>query len=194
MLVKEFRQKKGFKYRNFVLYSDRINVEIKTTSETARYDVKLEELGFELHYHTAHKSKLQVYIFCGVMLSLMATILIMDEKREDTGAVVFLGLILIIISITGFLTGIVDDIYLVGGPKKLLFFRNTPNEASVLEFIDTIKETQTLHYKTKYTFYNSRTIHEEYVSRLLWLKDTEVINEDEYGQLLHNFEISRLLE
>ena len=194
MIIKEFRQKKGFDYRNFVLYSNHINVEVKNANQTSNYNVKLEDLGFDLHYHTANKSKTPIIIFCSILLSLMCTAFILDEKHESTLVVGVFGSILLVIAIVSFLRSGTDDVYMVGGTKNLSFFRDVPNEQSVKEFITEIKKTQKQFFKAKYITYNSRTSIEEYEVRLQWLKDGEIISEDEYGQLLHNFEISKLLE
>ena len=194
MIVKEFRQKKGNKYRNFILYQDRISVDTKTSKESSRYNVKLSDVGTDLHYHAAHTSKLPIAIFCGIILSLIATILIMDEKHKDTVVAVFMSFILIIVAIIAYLREIIDDVYLVGGSKNLLFYRNVPDEQSVIEFIDEIKRTQKQLFKARYITYTSHTSTEEYEARLQWLKSIDAISDDEYSELLHDFEISKLIQ
>lgn len=194
-MIKEFKQKRGRSERNFILYEDRINFFTKTPKETARYDIKLQELGFDLHYHTAKKTnRMMLYIFNGLMFGLMLLILIFDEKREGTLAFVVLGIPVVIISAVELLKKDTDDLYLVGGNKKLVFYRAIPDEQSVLDFIAVINTTQRQLLKTKYTAFTNRTSAEEYDARLAWLKEIEAITEEEHGQLMHNFEISKLLE
>ena len=55
-MIAEFEQKRGFETRNFVLYKDKITIDTKTSHNKFRYDVKLESLGFDLHYSADNMS------------------------------------------------------------------------------------------------------------------------------------------
>ncbi len=85
------------------------------------------------------------------------------------------------------------DVYLTGGLKNLVFFRNKPSEEKVLEFINLIIEAKKEKIKKTYLIFDRYTNEEEYYARLSWLKNEGIISEEEYEERKIDFEIKRLL-
>ena len=85
-----------------------------------------------------------------------------------------------------------DDIFLVGGQKNLVFYRNKPSEDKVVEFIEAIKDARKDYFKKSFSSFDKTTTEEEYYGRLQWLKRQEMITADEYDELKHIFDIQKL--
>ncbi len=52
MEKKEFIQKRGLNCRKFILTNDKIIIETTTYRKIDKYEVKLERLGFDIHYQS----------------------------------------------------------------------------------------------------------------------------------------------
>src|SRR5690606_10152642 len=82
-----------------------------------------------------------------------------------------------------------DDIILVGLGQKVEFYRNAPNEKTVLDFIEKIKENSNKYIVKKYAPLNSETLSkEDFYHHLDWLLKHYMIRYEHYILLKSNFE------
>ena len=84
-------------------------------------------------------------------------------------------------------------IYLTGGNKNILFFRNTPSEKEVLEFIELIKRTKNSFIKKQYLAFDNDTDEAEYYHTLKWLKAQKILSDEEYENAKMEFDIHKLI-
>lgn len=192
-MIAEFEQKRGFETRNFVLYKDKITIDTKTSHNKFRYDVKLESLGFDLHYSADNMSvpkKIRnVLIF--LMVVPIASYLI--YKKMTLAEVGFTTFLVGLLAFLFHLNKGKDDLYLVGGQKNIVFFRTAPSEEAVLEFIEKIKQATKDMLKERYIKFDSTTKEDDYYAALNWLKHNGIITQDEYIEHKNMFDITRLL-
>ncbi|MDQ6472644.1 hypothetical protein RB619_18550 [Flavobacterium sp. LHD-80] len=189
----ELIQKRGLNSRKFILTKDRIIVDTKTLRKNDKYEVKLDQLGFEIHYRA--DSTIVGKIFFGMCICVLIALpfLYFITKQIDTGAFIINCIIWGILVLANYFKQHQDDIYLVDGQTTLVFYREIPNEKSVLEFIEKVKSNSKNYIREKYTDFDDVISDEEFYARLKWLKDKEVINSSEYKTYKANFETKRLL-
>jgi len=189
----EFLQKRGLNFRRFVLTSDKITVETKTISKINKFEVRLDNIGLDIHYQADNTTVGKILFGVCVALTLGSIIGIIFNNDKD-------GNVWIVNAVTWGLIGCFayfrqhqDDIYIVGGQTNLVFYRDIPNEKIVLEFIEKVKEQVKSYLKGKYTVFDSTTEDQDFYSRINWLRDREIISHSEYVDYKTNFEIQKLL-
>lgn len=192
-LIAGLTQKKGFDYRNHYLYADKVLVEMKTDGKIQKYDINLELLGFNLHYEAESPRRRMMLIaaifgvpaFCGIVLLLTDTI----------GLAFFTGLYLLSALVAAaiyFYKAPQDDVFLVGGQKSLVFYRNIPTEENVSDFIEIVVKTTKEYYRNKFTQFDKTTRYEVFNWRMIWLRENGLIDEAQFNDVMEDFKISRL--
>lgn len=192
-MIAVLEQKRGFNYRKHTLFSDKVVVETKSTRKIDKYEIKIEKLGFQTQYQA--DNTLPGKIFFAVCMVIPVALIISELLLHNVGTrnllincVCWFGLALF-----SFLKQHQDDIFLVGGDKNLIFYRNIPSEQKVLDFIELVIKATKDNIKSKYLSFDPNTPDEEYLARLNWLKETEMITEEEFENYKIDLEIKRLL-
>lgn len=191
-MITELTQTTGILKQKFTLENDRVIVEKKTFTSIEKYDVKLDYLGSQLFYKADNTLGAKIFrAFCIVMILLITTGYFLGETNVGT-FVVGNGLWLIVLCIIH-LTRTRDDIHLIGGQSQLIFFRIVPDEKTVMDFIDAVREQTKQYTKEKYLTHFSAMSNEEFYARLGWLRDREIISLSEYVDYKEQFEMHKLL-
>lgn len=188
-----FEQKRLVGYRRFNLTSDKITVETRNWSKTDKYEIKLDRLGLDIHYQS--DNTIAGMIFFGFCIALLVAITVVHLWVEpmDLGILIFNYGLWSFLAMFAYLKPHADDIYLVGGQTNLVFYRNIPNEQAVLSFIEQIRTSIKAYLKKKYTVFDDTTIEQDFYARIAWLRDREVITNNEYSELKHSFDTQKLL-
>lgn len=192
-MIAVLEQKRGFNYRKHTLFSDKVVVETKSTSKINKYEIGIEKLGFQTQYQA--DNTLPGRIFLAVCIVIPVALIISELLLHNVGTrtllvncVCWFGLALI-----GILKQPQDDVYLMGGDKNLVFYRSIPSEQKVLDFIGLVIKATKDNIKNKYLTFDPNTPDEEYLARLNWLKETDMITEEEFENYKIDLEIKRLL-
>lgn len=182
-----------FSYRKFGLYSDRLLVEQKTISQFTKFEIKLDQIGSNLHYQSDSILAGKVFLYISIAIPLILTIVnliqhnsLLEIKYLIMNYILWLG-----IALANYLTEHQDDIILTGGSQNLFFYRNIPDEQSVLVFIDDVISASKSHMRNKYTKIDSYVSEGDFINRLQWLLANEIISEQDFAQLREEYRISR---
>jgi hypothetical protein len=97
------------------------------------------------------------------------------------------------LSVLNYLKQHQDDVFLIGGQKNLVFYREIPNESKVLEFIGEVISVSKTLLKAKYVVIDCTMSEEEFLGRLNWLVEREIISISEKSNLMQDFKIKKLL-
>ncbi|GEO08812.1 hypothetical protein [Segetibacter aerophilus] len=192
-MIAVLEQKRGFNYRRHTLFADKVLVETKSTSKIDKYEVRIEKLGFQTQYQADNTMPGKIFLVVCILIPVALTIseLLLHNvgmRNLIVNYVCWLGL-----AIFSIFKQHQDDIYLVGGDKNLVFYRNIPSEQKVLEFIELVIKATKDNIKNKYLTFDPNTPDEEYIARLNWLKETDMITEEELENYKIDLEIKRLL-
>ncbi|SFD65658.1 hypothetical protein [Spirosoma endophyticum] len=191
----EFIQKRRFSYRKFGLYSDRLLVEQKTISQFTKFEIKLDQIGSNLHYQSDNILAGKVFLYISIAIPLILTIanLIQHNSLLEIKYLIMNYILWLGIALANYLTEHQDDIILTGGSQNLFFYRNIPDEQSVLVFIDDVISASKSHMRNKYTKIDSYVSEGDFINRLQWLLANEIISEQDFAQLREEYRISRLM-
>jgi hypothetical protein len=192
-MIAVFEQKKLFSYRKHTLYEDKVTVEMKSAKDRAKYEVDIYKVGGKLHYHADNTTPGKVMFLILLLLPIALHVIMLVQKNLDTRTLLLTYACCYLLNLLGLLKENADDIYLTGGEKNLVFFRNKPSEEEVLKFIDLVIKTRKEKIKKDNLFFDRNTSEEEYYYRLLWLRDEGILNQEEYEVAKIDFEIKRLL-
>ncbi|MDQ6812715.1 MAG: hypothetical protein M3040_03085 [Bacteroidota bacterium] len=192
-MIEVLEQKRGFNYRKYTLFEDKVVVEMKSISKIDKYEIRIDKLGFEIRYQA--DNTLPGKIFFVVCLIIPALLIVSELLFHNIGLkTLFVNSVCwFSIALFSILRQYQDDIYLAGGEKTLVFYRKIPSEQKVLAFIELVNLTTKEHIKNKYLTFDPATSDEEYWARLNWLKETEMITDQEFEEYKIDLEIKRLL-
>lgn len=189
----EFIQKRGINSRKFILTNDKIIVETKNIKKNNKYELKLDQLGFNIHYQS--DNTLVGKIFLGICIAIIVAVSVeyFVGHSVDIVALVINYIVWSLLGCLAYFKQHQDDVFLVGGASNLVLYRNFPNEAAVLEFIEKIRTQTKIYLKEKYTFFDDTTNEQDFYARIKWLKDREVISNNEYLAYKSDFDTHKLL-
>ncbi len=193
MLKKEFIQKRGTNYRKFLLYNDRVIVELKTLKKINKYEIRLEDLGFNKLYQADNTKPGK--ITSGIFFLIPFIVLIVSIVKHDIDIffLVYISVMFFILAALIYFKQGQDDIYLTGGKQNLVFYRMIPNEPVVLKFIDEVILTTKEYLKDKYARFDDYTLEQSYINGLIYLKNQEIITSQEFQEFIDDYKTSRLL-
>lgn len=188
----EFSQIKGINKRKFVLYTDRIVVETTTIRKIDKYEVKLDQLGLNIHCQSDNTLPSKIVFVCCLILLLGSIIGIIFSTGQDKVPWIVNSILWSLIACFTYFKKPQNDICLVGGRINLVFFQNIPNETEVFEFIEKVKAQIKFYLKEKYTVFDNTTDERDFYGRLNWLLDREVISQSEFLEIKKKFELQKL--
>jgi hypothetical protein len=193
-MINELFQKKGFNYRKHIIFDDKIVVEYKNFNQIIKYEIKIDQIGFNLQYEKSNHLFAKIYFWFFVSMPLIYLLICYFKSIEIELSALFSGIGLsLIFIITNYFNKPKDDIFLVGNQKNLVFYRNIPNEKLVLEFIEEIISTSRKYLKLKYTVIEKYMTEDEFSATLRWLLEKDIINRIEFENLIQDFKIKQLL-
>jgi len=192
ILIKEFTQKRGLNFRKFHLYKDKIIVESKTIRKIEKFEVKIENLGFDILYQADNVliGKIWFYICLAAPIFIYILQLFPGQDLPLTNQII-LHAGCWLFALFNYLKQHQDDIILKG-QTDLEFYRNIPNEKSVLNFIELVKETIKNHLKGKYFNTDKYIDDNEFNHTMNWLLEREIISKPEFNDILKEYKLKNL--
>ena len=189
-----FEQKRRLSLRRYTLYSDKILVETKTLRKNQKYEIKLDKIGKDIHYQSDSIiiGKIFFYVCLAFPVVLWIIYFIVPEQM-DKGVATVNTVIWWFLALLNILKQHEDDIYLSGGQNSLVFYRAIPNEETVLDFIHKVINTSRSYLRDKYATVDTNIPEDIFVGRLFWLKEEEIISENEFYELKKEYSIKKLL-
>lgn len=194
MVIAELEQKKRLSRRRYVLYENKVAVELKTPNETSKYEVDIMDTGDTLHYHAENTKGGYTILAILLLIPVIATIIYFVNQGVNSGQVAACWFCFVLILFLAYVKEPVDNVYLSGGKSNLLFFRTAPSEQTVLDFIELVKRAKKNLLKKEFLEFDDDTDEETYHSKLKWLKQQDIITGEEYEEAKLDFKIKRLLQ
>lgn len=191
-MIAVLNQKRGLNYRKHTLFTDKVVVETRSTTKVEKYEIRIEKLGFQIQYQADNTIYRKALLAICVVIPIALTISHFILHNVDARSLIVNYICSFGIALFSVLKQHQDDIYLTGGEKTLAFYRNIPQEEKVLEFIALVNKTTKDHIKNKYLTFDPSTPDEEYLARMNWLKENDIISEEECEEYKLDFEIKRL--
>nr|WP_297166513.1 hypothetical protein [uncultured Dysgonomonas sp.] len=181
-MIEKLTQKKGFNFRKFQLYNNKIIIEERSASKITKYDIELDEIGYRIYHEKDNTTIGQIvtWIFVCIPFILIIIYFLEDDKKGGLGIIAFNTVIWWGFALFSFLKQNKDDLILTGGQSSISFYRNKPNEQNVLDFIKILIEVSKKYIRDKHLIFKEYETEEEIINRLKWMLAIEVITNKEY--------------
>lgn len=193
MTTIEFKQKRGLSERHYILYDDKISVNIKTLSRLINFEVRLDKLGFEKNYQADNPLIGKIVFWFCISIPFVFIIARLFGAQIDSATIAINTIIFFFLAGLNYAKQHQDDIFLTGGSTNINFYRKYPDEKSVLDFIDKVVRAAKKYHKDKLLDPKLKLHPDEYLARTFWLHDNKIIDESEFKKLTEFYEIQRLL-
>ncbi len=191
------KQKQGGKRKEFELINNTdLRIKEKQSGELKEWTVKLDMIGHNLVYQEATRKRF--YIMSSSLVAFLIFITIALYMSDDfTGNLpVVIGVYIIIASIIllSLLSPLKNEIHLVGGSVNLTFFKENPSPEAVKTFINEIIRLSKQQLLNKYAKIDPELPEETVFTQLNWLKNRDLLTEDEYQELKNEYKTQRLIK
>lgn len=188
-LIKEFTQKRGLNFRKFCLYQNKITVETKTIRKIEKYEVRIENLGFDILYQADNVLIGKIWFYICLFAPILVYILkFIPGQNLPTTNLIIIHISCWFFALINYTKQHQDDIILKG-PNDLTFYRDIPNEQSVLEFLELVKLTTKEQLKRKYLNTDNYADDNEFRHTMNWLLERDIISMSEYKNVLNEYKL-----
>jgi len=185
-------QKQIFQSKAFEVKNDTIVIKTKNFSNSKEWTVKLENIGDQIIIDK--KSKIGRYIlslfFLAFVIFFLTTAFLADEPIKY-GSVLFIAIFYLVFTTLIFLSPDKSEIKLVGGLSELSFLLTDREEAD--KFIKTLIERSRKLILDKYGKVDSDLPEDIMIGQLNWLKNREILSEQEYDERKTEYKNRKLM-
>ena len=191
------KQKQGGKRKEFELITNTdLKIKEKQSGELKEWTVKLDMIGHNLIYQEATRKRLYVLssFFAGFLIFITIALYMSDDFKGNLPVVIgsyvlFGGMIAL-----SLLSPLKKEIHLVGGNINLTFFKDSPSPEAVNTFISEIKRLSRQQLLNKYAKIDAELPEETVFTQLNWLKNRDLLTEEEYQELKNEYKTQRLIK
>jgi len=191
------KQKQGGKRKEFELINNtELRIREKQSGELKEWTVKLDMIGHSLIYQEATRKRFYIMSSFLVAFLLFITIALYmsDDFTGNLPVVIVSYVIIISIILLSLLSPLKKEIHLVGGNVNLTFFKENPSPEAVITFINEIIKLSKQQLLNKYAKIDPELPEETVFTQLNWLKNRDLITEEEYKELKNEYKTQRLIK
>jgi len=191
------KQKQGGKRKEFEIQNSfELRIKEKESGELKEWKVNLESIGHCLIYQSATRKRL--YILSSILAAFLVFITVALFMSDDfmgnlpvvIGSYILFGLMIAL----SLFSPLKKEIHLVGGGVNLTFFQDSPSTEEVNEFINGIIKLSKQQLLNKYAKIDPELPEETMFNQLSWLKNRDLITEEEYIDLRNEYKTQRLMK
>jgi hypothetical protein len=188
------KQKQGFRRYEYELIDKTIKVKYTTEGKTKEWSVRLEDIGDNITYEA--NTRVRAYIFSSIIAIFLVFITISLFMSDDFygnlpivigSYLIFGGLIPLLL-----LMPLKKEMHIVGGMVTLTFFQNSPTYVEAIDFVNELIKRSRKLLLHKYGKIDPDLPEETMMNQLNWLKNRNVISEQQFDQLKEEYKTSRL--
>ena len=191
------KQKQGGKRKEFeIINNTDLKIKEKQSGELKEWTVKLDMIGYNLIYQESTRKRLYVLssFFAGFLIFITIALYMSDDFKGNLPVVIgsyvlFGGMIAL-----SLLSPLKKEIHLVGGNINLTFFKDSPSPEAVNTFISEIKRLSRQQLLNKYAKIDAELPEETVFTQLNWLKNRDLLTEEEYQELKNEYKTQRLIK
>jgi len=193
-MIAELKQKKYLEHREFEIFEKEIKVKIRKSYEQTEWTIPFEELGFKKVYQSNPRTLNYIVVSIILMILLIMTIVFFVQKNSMDSETYYVNLFLWgLLATIFFFVGKKNELFLTGGQNSLAFLRDRPSEKQVELFVEKLIESAKTYLKKKYTRIDKDLSEEIQLNNFYWLKNIEIITDEEYELLKKELRIQKLI-
>ena len=190
------KQKQGGKRKEFeILNNTTLRVREKQSGELKEWTVNLENIGYNLIYQSATRKRLYIMaaILGAFLLFITIALFLSDDFTGNLPVVIGSYLIFGLLIALSLFSPLKKEIHLVGGGVNLTFFQDSPSQEEVNTFINEMIRLSKQILLNKYAKIDPELPEETMFTQLNWLKNRDLITEEEYRELKAEYKTQRLI-
>ena len=191
------KQKQGGKRKEFeLLNNSSLKIREKESGELKEWTVNLDSIGHNLIYQESTRKRLYILSsFLGAFLVFITISLFLSDDFMGNlpvviGSYLFFGSMIAL----SLFSPLKKEIHLVGGATNLTFFKDSPSHEEVNAFINEIIRLSKQQLLNKYAKIDAELPEETMFSQLNWLKNRDLLTEEEYIELKNEYKTQRLIK
>lgn len=190
------KQKQGGKRKEFeILNNTTLKVKEKQSGELKEWTVNLETIGYNLIYQSATRKRLYILasILGAFLLFITVALIVSDDFWGNLPVVIGSYILFGLMIALSLFSPLKKEIHLVGGGVNLTFFQDSPSDREVSLFINEIIRLSKQQLLRKYSKIDPEVPEEAMYNQLNWLKNRDLITEEEYNELKTEYKTQRLM-
>jgi hypothetical protein len=191
------KQKQGGKRKEFEIQNNStLRVKEKESGELKEWTVNLENIGYSLIYQSATRKRLYILasILAAFLLFITVALFMSDDLMGNLPVVIGSYVIFGLMIALSLFTPLKKEIHLVGGGVNLTFFQDSPSTEEVSAFINEIIRLSKQQLLKKYAKIDPELPEETMFNQLNWLKNRDLITDEEYNDLKNEYKTQRLIK
>lgn len=191
------KQKQGGKRKEFeILNNTTLRIREKQSGELKEWTVNLENIGYNLIYQSATRKRLYIMasILGAFLLFITIALFLSDDFMGNLPVVIGSYLIFGLLIALSLFSPLKKEIHLVGGGVNLTFFQDSPSQEEVNTFINEMIRLSKQVLLNKYAKIDPELPEETMFTQLNWLKNRDLITEEEYRELKSEYKTQRLIK
>lgn len=191
----ELIQKSFGSSKEFRVAKDRLMVKTKSINKYEEYYVKFDSLGLDLTRKQTKSILLLIPLY--IALAALEIYVFIDEYKKGSSTpiqltVIGAGAVLFVIGAVYSFFQKTDKVFIQGGTKVLELNGSNPSRLEVDNFIKDLQSAIREYYKRKYAVVDPTLEEIIQIQNYKWLRETEIINEAEYEELVNTLKIKNL--
>lgn len=190
------KQKQGGKRKEFeIVGNNSLRIKEKISGEEKEWTVSLESIGHSLVYQSATRKRAYIIsaVLAAFLLFVTVALFMSDDFYGNLPVVIAAYLLFGLLIGLSLLSPLKKEVHLVGGGASLTFFRDSPSPGEVDAFIQKIIGLSKQSLLNKYAKIDPELPEETMYNQLNWLKNRDLISEEEYADLKSIYKTQRLI-
>jgi hypothetical protein len=189
------KQKQGGKRKEFeIIHETSLRIRQKESGEMKEWTVSLESIGHNLVYQSATRKRLYIMasFLAAFLVFITVALFLSDDFPGNLPIVIVSYLIFGLIIGLCFFAPLKKEIHLTGG-ISLTFFQDSPSTEEVNNFIGEVIRLSKKNLMYKYGRIDMDLPEETMMTQLNWLKNRDLLTEEEYRELKSEYKTQRLI-
>lgn len=190
-------QRKNFASRKFILENNYLKIENKNWRDEKSWQVRLDQIGNQKYYvKESVKPKIgALIVFVGILLicDTIAFLHYLNGVHEDWRKLAIGNIGMLFFTFFFYFKKVNNEISIIGGQQNIAFFRDDPDAETVEKYVDFIIAKSNEYILKQYGKIDPDMPEANQMATLLWLKNRELISDEKYEEMKHEYKMKKLL-
>ncbi len=186
-------QKKRFDTKQFEIIDNNLKIKTKTGGKTQEWSIDIEDIGHKKFYESQSKN---TGIIIGIVLLaflMLVTYAFIRDKSSNYSVIILFYVVYGTIAFYILLKPKKSELHLTGGITTITFFSNSPSKEEVEKFVDFLIMKSKQIILDKYARVDGDLPEETQMNQLNWLRNRDLITEEEYKRLKDEYKIKKII-
>jgi hypothetical protein len=173
-----------------------LNLEHKNWIEEKSWQVRLDHIGNQKYYvKESNKPKILTVTIFYLFILVCTSIYLFSNKhtQNESITIIVCDLVIGLIGLSLILKKGKNIVIITGGDENITFYNDSKNAKELNEFIDHVINCANNYILEKYGKIDPDLPEESQLNIFRWLRDRELIDDNEYENLKKEYKMSKLI-